>query len=1538
MKTLIQIPGDGNCLFNAILIGYLNAHDSQYPTINGVEIRTQEQLRKAVQKHYLKILTGNNHELRQELLQGLRNELSDAILLNNFQGFYANNDLLVQLQDIRNQLDMEPDEGLRAIILLEHINEDLISNYVLSLNAIWGGDQEINILRNILNTKIRLSGHGNPQENEIELKYVGGHHYHVYVNDPNNNEVSVLIRAIGGSPILDESLLTEEQLLKTLTLSDYQFHLFLQIIFNKREAEQRDINASITDEEVNYAIDFLVLCSKEVTTNQSTIRNGKQIPMSPIVDINIRDIGDSHDSQATGASEFLENTRLFQTPLGKTKINLDFSEQIDEITTTLRRTGLEDEGYYTDFDDSSGDEADEKARSYTINIKKQFNNYSFLTHAFGIKLLWSPEVRGFYRALKKKLLRNDVEITKKTKWPIYEALYSSIKKIIQNEGFIKKFLEDQSELIIDLENILLANVKAIKEKHNSKKKIFKILDEKSREIFEKILINLSDYLKIYDFRNLAKVASSKSYISKLFEKDLAVKLSKFFDLNFYLSENDIIILKQDKVDALTPGSKSITDAKITKDAKKIKKIKQLKLDDKELQELSLKGKALLKTVQDQETSTGGTFTTFKSTNKKYILECYVLLLIQEAKKEGEILDEENNFHPNNYYKSILARENISLYLFELGEESTAPVNLSNLQKRLDKLDLLENVLDYIYDNLVFITTDRKTLDAMHTFDLREALYLEESLFPYYFATLRLSNRSIRREVKNKEDAKKSQDYVTDSVFLRLWKFIHDGAEYSERQTLNEYLTRTDYTMFGTQKSNYESLVSYIIVIKEQLAKQYQKVDNASIANHIRAFFSKNKLDFDLIYGAKKVKTIRNLGEFETKEINKMLARITGLIFGTEVQRNPATLIHVQMILDLIESGHIDFDQAFNTANNPLLPMAPSESTSMAVTLNKYFQDHMPYPYVHNGADNKNSKHLEQSEERLVKLWAKKIAGLREYEVNDVILAIERSCKEWFGIEVLLLKESIQVLEYFENNESDLNFDIYDFIKNLTFDELLNVAKLIESYTDEDANIILNWYFEGNISDLQNDILEQIANLESTELEGLARMIENDSWGERELIYKILDSGLELSKCISILENAIDHLEGSSEADFDLNDITQLDTDQLEQLDEMISEDKDFLLKLNSDITFEELLEIYSDYSNYQEKLDAFLDKEFLSLRTYYNRITKSSISLEDFYELYKGNENKLRFLLDNEYRCKKLIKKTGYDIVSEAFDQVCEDEGIEQDNLFDIDEEETDIYQLIYNKLESFEIINSDSDEEISVNFCLLKYDNEILNNPKGQKLFELAAKSKNIDVINLLLELGKNKFFAEQIILMIDELGAEEVLETLFNDKIDSQKQSDDIAKELDLLPHTQDQQNLENIAKIEAIIGRDASSQITGLYQYISSALSNGPYAAFSGIVISTVSNLIQNLQDMLDLSSLYESVNLDSQVAILLAQLDNLLHFVASGPMLVGLPPKPPYFDPDNDNDYGGFGNGGNGIKNDGNNTYSEVINIPLYIGVNSTFIDT
>ncbi len=1406
MKTLIQIPGDGNCLFNAILIGYVGAHNGQYPVINGLEIRTQHQLREAVQQHYQTRIDASD----ETLIECLKGMLIDIIKLKNFSGFGKARSLKNKLESIRSNYDsLAEDQDLEEFLNIE-VNQDLIQLYIDSITSIWGSWQETLILRDLLDTNIRLSGQGIAEENEIEVMYIGGNHYNVYVNDIKSSEVSDLISAIGGEQVSkDKSILSKQQVSKISALSDYQLHIFLQIIFNKREAEKRDIDCSITDEEVNYAMVFI----KEITQS-SIVKESKSDgsctddyneEISPLKPKNWALLFESRNKKSSAGTIMLSNEEKYDRYYDDTSSEEGDREEIENS----RLKNLK----------AKAQKLKEKIVTLKeVNVEDNDLELSFLAHEFGIRVLASTEVYKHYLSLKDKHLAKNTVLTDEQ---ISKLLKSAFKKSI------KKTYEDNHQELLE-ENQA-------------------IIDTLINEILE-------------DKRTFIKSIHEKSVVKKNPTLKESLKLPS----------------------------------------------KTKKYNDDELAELIIE---IHEEIGEQLTpkpgDTKSAYLKSKNQNSRPKL--------QEYKSESPIkqkLAEELR---------ITSKKTIKTFLESLSDIKTEKIKLIDIFISNFESELL-TALDKFSKDKVY----RETLPSH--FDI--SFNSEDYDIAQFLAYIRLLKVSNIRLIKNYRDNTNilNDDIETLSIGFSLLGLESGGLE--SHEVSKKTGTRSDIVGIGKAGGS----TSYAAIAKILNNKSsYLGITDADIAKWI----------IDVLEGkGNEFISKLEINRFQKEMLEKFINSLTYLMFSTEVARNPASLIINYMILELIGEEYLSWKDIFEDRQ---MPMSIVDAVKTSRWMHANYDTTIRYSYdkttssLSNDNGEKDMKILEDiinKEAAIFRLWLS-LNGL-EYEdessFSEVIALLTQKCSQWYGVTVLSKSLIIDLLADLLEKETK---DMEDAFNKLEHEELEN---LLEIASNEDTKIVLDWYFEEeDIEDLYNNILGQIANLGSSELEELVRMVRKNNWGERDIICNLLDYGLELSKCIAILENAIDHLDRSFDADFDLNEITRLDTEQLEQLDEMISEDKDFLLKLNSDIKLEELLEIHSDYSDDQEKLEAFLDKEFLSLRADYKKITKSSISFEDFYELYKGNENKLRFLLNNEHGCKKLIKKIGYDTVSEAFDQVCEDEGIDQDNLSDIDDDEIDIYQLICDKLENFKIINSGSDEEISVNFCLIKYDNEILNTPKGQKLFELAAKNNNLKAINLLLELGKDKFFAEQIMLLIDELGAQQVFETLFDNKVDPQKQSADIAEESYLLPQTQDQQTLGAIAGIEAIIGKDALSQITGFYQYASSALSNSPYAAFSGNVIQAVSSLMQSLQDTLDLSYLYQSINLDNQVAILLTQLDNVFFFLASGPIQVGLPPRPPHFDPD-DGDYGGFGNGGNSIKNDENNTYSEVISIPLYSGVNSTFIDT
>ena len=193
-KKVVQIPGDGNCFFNAVLVAHVNAHNGQYPIIEGQEIRIQEQLRFMVGTYYLQDF--------QNVKIFLKAALIDVIKIGNFAGLHG-----LGLADIRNTYQKTYPEDQNCIDYQgNEITDELIQQYINGIKdgTIWGGGQELGILSRLLKIKIKLSGQRDPYDDsgdvdarEVEIQYVGGNHYNVVVSSIENPAVKELMSSIG---------------------------------------------------------------------------------------------------------------------------------------------------------------------------------------------------------------------------------------------------------------------------------------------------------------------------------------------------------------------------------------------------------------------------------------------------------------------------------------------------------------------------------------------------------------------------------------------------------------------------------------------------------------------------------------------------------------------------------------------------------------------------------------------------------------------------------------------------------------------------------------------------------------------------------------------------------------------------------------------------------------------------------------------------------------------------------------------------------------------------------------------------------------------------------------------------------------------------------------------------------------------------------------------------------------------------------------------------------------------------------------------
>jgi hypothetical protein len=226
-------------------------------------------------------------------------------------------------------------------------------------------------------------------------------------------------------------------------------------------------------------------------------------------------------------------------------------------------------------------------------------------------------------------------------------------------------------------------------------------------------------------------------------------------------------------------------------------------------------------------------------------------------------------------------------------------------------------------------------------------------------------------------------------------------------------------------------------------------------------------------------------------------------------------------------------------------------------------------------------------------------------------------------------------------------------------------------------------------------------------------------------------------------------------------------------------------------------------------------------------------------------------------------------------------------------------------------------------------YNNKILND---EMLLHKVKSIANIDIITKLIDLGNDQEIAEQILLAVKDVGIRKVLEIFFGDKIKSSASEVIQIQKRELPTKTQSEYFLETIAKIETFIGKEALVELIGWHQYISKALSNNPLSEHATKVIQTISNLTINLEEWLDFSAIYEDIEIDNQVAIILSQLEGMFDFIASGVTHVGCQPRYPDFDLD---DY--YGGGSNGGSNGVDDYSAEKDNIDfssLFVGQNTT----
>lgn len=131
-----------------------------------------------------------------------------------------------------------------------------------------------------------------------------------------------------------------------------------------------------------------------------------------------------------------------------------------------------------------------------------------------------------------------------------------------------------------------------------------------------------------------------------------------------------------------------------------------------------------------------------------------------------------------------------------------------------------------------------------------------------------------------------------------------------------------------------------------------------------------------------------------------------LLFGCEVIKNPAALIHHNMALDLLSAGKMKWGEDMID----ITPMLSSGSIKKAMALNEHYTNFMPHPYLYQEKNDFSFKdQLVRREARITENWLELKLGkiisaylINQCKANDSIIASSAAEAIW-----LLIMESFE---------------------------------------------------------------------------------------------------------------------------------------------------------------------------------------------------------------------------------------------------------------------------------------------------------------------------------------------------------------------------------------------------------------------------------------------------------------------------------------------------------------------------------------------------
>lgn len=186
-----------------------------------------------------------------------------------------------------------------------------------------------------------------------------------------------------------------------------------------------------------------------------------------------------------------------------------------------------------------------------------------------------------------------------------------------------------------------------------------------------------------------------------------------------------------------------------------------------------------------------------------------------------------------------------------------------------------------------------------------------------------------------------------------------------------------------------------------------------------------------------------------------------------------------------------------------------------------------------------------------------------------------------------------------------------------------------------------------------------------------------------------------------------------------------------------------------------------------------------------------------------------------------------------------------------------------------------------------IQYNNELLREEQGLLLIKFVNRNFGSKAVDLLLDLTTDQFIAEQILLEVKRQGMEAISDLLFHNK----KKILDTANAIEQPEHI-----LKIIEEIKIFVGEKELNELSGFSKYEFNALSYNYFSTSAKQMIQIIGNLVQFLDNLLDISSFYQELGVDTrdQITIVFTRLACLFEFVNSNQNFVNFVPKPSHLD--------------------------------------------